>query len=201
MKIEFKSGNEKGYSVVTKGGKQYRPTYICKETFALDASGRVDIVDGPVFRFLRKDGIVRREGMAKHQEKVLHCFERAMGFSPLATCEVATREYATQRYDYGTYRYVNGEIARENFFLYTVSTRWRESIPLLHILALLTRNYYPMNQPLGWRKILNYFHWAVNPTIEKLVERDGELIKGVNVVGCNGISDYHSRIRRATLAR
>lgn len=190
MKIRFHPyGNTgMGYAVIAPSGAQVEPTYPCKETFAV----HLERSPGRVVHFIRKDGRAKTPALARAQERVLHVFERKMGFKPLAKCEIVEEKVA--RYSSGTIRFPHVQ----KYFLYTVSAQWKKSIPLAHILALLTRNYYPMNETPGWRKVLEYFkvksRWAAMPTIIELIENKGKLEAGVD--GRRGITTYHTNLKR-----
>jgi hypothetical protein len=156
----------------------------CKETFTsvLNATRPTD----GVLRFLRNDSTLKTEELAAHQVKVLHVFEEAMGFKPLARCSIVENN--------------------NKMLFYAVSSKWKTSIPLLHILALLTRHYYPQDQPISLDAILEYFRVkkgrfpvSTIPTMKELIANKGQLHEGV-VIGTNGywgIAQYHRRLQAA----
>lgn len=203
MEVNFIIGypQHDGYATVTPEGIQADHIHRCKEVFARrirDVGAGVKDKKS-VVHFLRKDKRTKSSSLAKHQEKVLHAFERAMDIEPLATVQPVAFVRPPQPWEpRGT------EPTTENYFLYTVSAKWRKNLPVSHILALITRNYYPRGRRMDWRSILKWLKERdvvgndVKKTISEIVKADGAVD---NSIENNGISDYAFNLKNKRLGK
>lgn len=201
MKIRFFEGgygNYNGYGVVSAAGTQTSETQSCKEVFSRRLRDTSATKAGTVM-FFRKDERAKTDELAENQEKVLHTFEKALSIEPPAKVEVLVHNYERKTYDWtqvGGFKINKGT---EKVLLYTVSAGWRKSVPLMHILALLVRNYYPLEGRKDWRTILNWMKTnkvmgdAVTQTAKEIVLDGGEIIGGIRN---SGISSYATSLLR-----
>lgn len=203
MEVNFVIGYSQhdGYAVVTPKGTQTHEIHHCKEVFARRIrevqAGTKD--KKSVVHFLRKDKRTKTSSLARHQEKVLHAFEKAMDIEPLATVQPVAFVRPPQPWEpRGT------EPTTEYYFLYTVSAKWRNNLPVSHILALITRNYYPRGRRMDWRSILKWLKERdvvgkdVKKTISEIVRADGAVD---NTIENNGISDYTANLKLKRLGK
>lgn len=184
-----------GFIPVTPKGKARiaGEAMTCKEVFARRMM-RENFPDG-IMHFLRRDARNMTEEKAHRQQQVLRVFEKAMNIRPLAKVEMVSQP--DQKY-YDHY-YSRKRVAKgKKFFLYTVSESWKRSIPLLHILALLVRNYTPSEVPLNYKSILEYYAgkrgWPVE-VIKEVVHDKGEIQMNIPHTE-GGISSYGRGLAR-----
>lgn len=204
MEVNFVIGyypQNNGYAAVTPEGIQLHDIHHCKEVFARRIQNvQAGVKDKKsVVHFLRKDKRTKSPSLAKHQEKVLHAFERAMDIEPLATVQPVAFVRPPQPWaPRGT------EPTTEYYFLYTVSAKWRKNLPVAHILALITRNYYPRGRRMDWRSILKWLKERdvvesdVKKTISEIIRADGVVD---NSIENNGISDYAAKLKLKRLGK
>lgn len=198
MKISFIEGYYApmaGYAPVNPQGDQIDYVHRCKEVFAnslrsVPAKGRGKAA---VVHFIRTDNRTKDANLVKQQERVLHAFERVMDIQPPATVEQikSLRQPPSWR--------PNDAPTTEYYFLYTVSARWRKNLPLAHILALITRNYYPEGKRMDWRSILIWLTKKrvvgdkTRLTIADIIRAGGKVRPDVPN---NGISSYARNLNR-----
>lgn len=204
MRVKFTPYNNPiGFAPLTESGTQNNPTYVCKESFA-SRMKKLQLT-GAVMYFLRKDKNTGSPEVAKRQQKVLRLFEKAMGIKPYATVKVVTRKAQVVKNVDAWYGARTRRVPEQSFFLYRVSKEWRRSTAMLHILALLVRNYTPEDVPLDWKAVLKHFaghkDWVALPAITEIVQDKGNLVPNVNDSG--GINCYHHNLKtlRAQMAR
>lgn len=202
MEIVFDNNHHQypGFAVLSQAGIQERETHACKEVFARrlrDSKGPDK--KGAVVYFLRKEQNKKSLGTAKQQEAVLHTFERAMGIEPKATVEFISNTRQVQTYG----GYNQPPIVREEkdyFLFYTVSRKWADSLPLSHILALVTRNYYPKGRRMDWQSILKWLgeqkiiEANVKTVAREIVKSGGKVNRRIQN---NGINEYAAGLEAA----
>jgi hypothetical protein len=182
-----------GFAAIDKTGKQTTETYHCKEVFAERLMPLYNEND-PVVRFTRKEAAHRvTPAAAKRFLAILHTFEKRMGFEPLAICEIKERHVPANEFSW--YGYAS-PARTDKYFFYTVSRQWATSIPLIHILALLTRSRYPAGKRAYWAEIIKWMaevrRWSMAPTIREIVTNRGAIVPNIDVG--KGISDYHRHL-------
>lgn len=202
MKIKFIGfgyRNRMGYAVIKKG-VQSEPTHHCKEVFAREVLRKYNPED-KTFSFIRKDGKTKDPKYIEPQLKVIHAFEKKMGFKPLSKCVQIIRP-PTKAVP-NIWGWESRATPEESYFLYTVSNQWAKSLPLLHILALLVRNYFGMEGKISYDDVASLWKqknkWPeIRKTIFEIVENHGDLPRQDVAVG-NGISDYSRALKLAGL--
>lgn len=187
-----------GYAVLSQAGVQERETHSCKEVFARrlrDSKGPDK--KGAVVYFLRKEQHKKSLGTAKQQEAVLHTFERAMGIEPAAKVELVSNVRQVMNYNV---RPPAMRDEKDYFLFYTVSRKWADSLPLSHILALVTRNYYPKGRRMDWQSILKWLNEQkiieanVKTVAREIVKSGGKVNRRIQN---NGINEYAAGLAEA----
>lgn len=193
-------GDPFGFAPVSPRNVQISVLARCKETFsrrlvgwnARQALGRpaLEVSKRGTVKFLHKSTDLITPELAARKTATLRVFEEAMGFKPPAKCQIVTNVMGPNR-------------IVKSYLLYEVSASWAKSHPVAHILALLVRGRYPVENVLAWPEIVEWMNKTgqlrgAKAAVYEIIAAKGELRP--NTPELNGITEY-GRVRGGMIGR